>query len=160
MYTQAYAFGPKVNSLLSESSLSACKTWMLLQVRTLCILRYTRGVQGESKDQGQACAGANEGEGRRVCCYSSLTSSPSRAAGHLAQVPEIQTPPNLRATRPTPPARTSGHPALRKHPDIRPVALTSGLPCLRAVHLGRGPCTPSPLRLYILPLHVLGLALV
>ena len=27
---RAYAIGPKVNSLLSESSLSACKTWMLL----------------------------------------------------------------------------------------------------------------------------------
>src|SRR4051812_32102245 len=39
---RAYAIGPKVNSLLSESSLSACKTWMLLQAQTLCILRYTR----------------------------------------------------------------------------------------------------------------------
>ena len=38
-----------------------------------------------------------------------------------------------------------GHPARR--PDIRP-------PCLRAAHLGHGPCTPSPLRLYILPLHL------
>ena len=47
-----------------------------------------------------------------------------------------------------------GHPALRERLDIWPVARTSGLPCLRAVHLGRGPCTPSPLRLYILPLHL------
>ena len=40
MYTRAYGI-TKVNSLLSESSLSACKTWMLLQARTLFILRYT-----------------------------------------------------------------------------------------------------------------------
>ena len=65
MYTRAYAIGHKVNSLLSESSLSSCKTWMLLQARTLCILRYTRGDQGEPKDQGQGCAGAKEGEGFR-----------------------------------------------------------------------------------------------
>ena len=30
MYTRAYSIGHQVNSLLSESSLSACKTWMLL----------------------------------------------------------------------------------------------------------------------------------
>ena len=59
---QAYAIGHKVNSLLSESSLSACKTWMLPQARTLCILRSIRGDHGEPKDQGQVCAGAREGE--------------------------------------------------------------------------------------------------
>ena len=62
MYTRSYAIGPKVNSLLSESSLSACKTWMLLQAWTLFILRYTRGDHGEPKDQGQACAEAKEEE--------------------------------------------------------------------------------------------------
>ena len=56
------------------------------------------------------------------------------------------------------PARTSG-PSARisgvsgrpghstRRPDIRPI-------CLRAAHLGRGPCTPSYIRLYILP-HLL-----
>ena len=59
---QAYAIGHKVNSLLSESSLSACKTWMLPQALTLCILRSIQGDHGEPKDQGQVCAGEREGE--------------------------------------------------------------------------------------------------
>ena len=77
------------------------------------------------------------------------TSGPSRKPGHPA------------------PARKSGahhrrHPKLNQvspdirppGPDIRPVARTSGPLCLCAAHLGRGPCTPSSLRLYILP-HLL-----
>ena len=74
---QAYAIGHKVNSLLSESSLSACKTWMLLQARTLFIIRYTRGDHGEPKDQGQAFVKAKEGEGRRASCYRPRTSGPT-----------------------------------------------------------------------------------
>ena len=118
MYTRAYAIGPKVNSLLSESSFSACKTWMLLQARTLFILRYTRGDHGEPKDQGQACAEAKEGEGRRDSCYRSQTSGPS---------PDIRTSPDIR-----PDPRKSGthhrrHPKLNLvSPDIRPEAWTSG----------------------------------
>jgi hypothetical protein len=176
---RAYAIGPKVNSLLSESSLSACKTWMLLQARTLCILRYIRGDHGEPKDQGQVCAGAKEGEGRRASCYSGRTSGPwplksgppspnasggPRQPGHPAPRPGHPAPPEAPdiwrpiteagSRQPGHPAPAPGHPASRESPDIRPDARTSGLPCLRAAHLGRGPCTPSSLRLYILP-HLL-----
>ena len=112
MYTRAYAIGPKVNSLLSESSLSACKTWMLLQARTLCILRYTRGDHGEPKDQGQVCAGAKEGEGRRDSCYRPRTSGPS---------PDIRPDPRKSG------AHHRTHPKLNPvSPDIRPEARTSG----------------------------------
>ena len=108
MYTRAYAIGPKVNSLLSESSISACKTWMLLQARTLFILRYTRGDHGEPKDQGQACAKAKEGEGRRDSCYRPRTSGPS---------PDIRPDPRKSG------AHHRRHPKLNQvSPDIRPVA--------------------------------------
>ena len=103
-----YAIGPKVNSLFFESSLSACKTWLLLQARTLCILRYTRGDHGEPKDQGQACAEAKEGEGRRDSCYRPRTSGPS---------PDIRPDPRKSG------AHHRRHPKLNQvSPDIRPVA--------------------------------------
>ena len=106
MYTRAYAIGPKVNSLLSESSLSACKTWMLLQARTLFILRYTRGDHGEPKDQGQACVEAKEGEGRRDSCYRPRTSGP---------IPDIRPDPRKSG------AHHRRHPKLNQvSPDIRP----------------------------------------
>ena len=71
--------------------LSTRETWLLLQARTLCILRYTRGDHGEPKDQGRACAKAWK---RR------------RKKSQLLQAPDI---------RPQP-----GHPALPASPDIRP----------------------------------------
>ena len=75
---------------------------------------------------------------------------------HLAR----REPPDIR-----PSSRKSGAPSQKldpASPDIRPQrpdirrlgkARTSGPLCLRAAHLGRGPCTPSSLRLYILLLH-------
>ena len=152
MYTQAYAFGPKVNSLLSESSFSACKTWMLLQVRTLCILRYTRGDHGEPKDQGQACTEVKEGEGRRASYYSGRTSGPSldiqpdprkSGIGHPESNAKAQRSPDI---RPSPwtssSSRSPGHPApspgnpsphhkmqpepSKFSPDIQPEARTYG----------------------------------
>ena len=129
MYTRAYAIGPKVNSLLSESSLSACKTWMLLQARTLCILRYTRGDHGEPKDQGQVCAGPKEGEGRRASCYRPRTSGPS---------PDIRTPPVQRATAGHP--GQPRHPARHEAPDIRPQPGHPAPAC--AQRKGQGPMYP------------------
>ena len=84
--------------------------------------------------------------------------------GHPAPKPEHparREPPDIR-----PSSRKSGAPSQKldpASPDIRPQrqdirrlgkARTSGPLCLRAAHLGRGPCTPSSLRLYILP-HLL-----
>ena len=131
MYTQAYAFGPKVNSLLSESSLSTCKTWMLLRARTLCILRYTRGDHGEPKDQGQACAEAKEGEGRRASCYSGRTSGPSPDIRPLPRKSGIGYPENTRKEQHSPDIRPPcpGHPAPLEAPDIRPL-----LPEIRPLH--------------------------
>ena len=71
--------------------------------------------------------------------------SPRTSGSH----PGNPAPPNPRATNATTPARTSGLPS----PDIRRrlKARTSGLPFLCTVK-GRGPCIPSPPRLYILHL--------
>ena len=138
---RAYAIGHKVNSILSKPSLSSRETWLLLQARTLCILRYTRGDHGEPKDQGQACAEAKEGEGRRDSCYRPRTSGPSPdirtspdirpqpghpdQPGHPARPPEIRRP-----SQKTPEAEPSqpGHPARREPPDIRPSSRKSGAP--------------------------------
>ena len=49
-----YTIGHKVNSLLSEPSLSTCETWLLPHAWILHILRYDRDDHGESKDRGQA----------------------------------------------------------------------------------------------------------
>ena len=92
--------------------------------------------------------------------------------------------PEAEPSHPGHPAPRPGHPARREPPDIRPSSRKSGAPsqkldpaspdirpqrpdirrlgkartsaplCLCAAHLGRGPCTPSSLRLYILPLHL------
>ena len=120
------AIGHKVNPFLNASPFHSCETWLLLQARTLCILRYTQGDNGEPKDQGQVCAGAKEEEGRRVCCYSCWTS------GH---VPDIRPSPDIRPNTRNPahfyPKSTSvgqvspdirpgpGHPAPPASPDIR-----------------------------------------
>ena len=159
------AIGHKVNLFLNASPFHSCETWLLLEGRTLCILRYTRGDHGEPKDQGQACAEAKEGEGRSASSYSNRASG--RTPGHPAprDSPDIRPQPGHLAPhhrtsrRWTSPARTSGqrpgHPALREPPDIRPAARTSGT-CLCAENGPRAHVSPShlPLRglaLYILP---------
>ena len=48
------AIGHKVNPFLNASPFHSRETWLLLQARTLCILRYTRGNHGEPKEQGQS----------------------------------------------------------------------------------------------------------
>ena len=91
---QAYAIGHKVNSLLSEASLFTCKTWMLPQARTLCILRSIRGDHGKPKDQGQMYAGAREGE-PAATARAVLPPTPS---GTTAEGPQAVQPLNHRPT--------------------------------------------------------------
>ena len=114
------AIGHKVNPFLNASPFHSRETWFLLQARTVCILRYTRGDHGEPKDQGQACTEVKEGEGRRASCYSGQTSGPSWTSGPSPGNPAsaIQ-----RAPQRSSAARTSGHhpghPARPEAPDIR-----------------------------------------
>ena len=97
-----------------------------------------------------------------------------RQPGHTARGPDIRLFPSRRTSGPQPghpdPAYPESSETGHSSPDIRPAspdirhlakARTFGptpghpaAPCLRAAHLGRGPCTPSSLRLYILP-HLL-----
>ena len=106
------AIGHKVNPFLNASPFHLCETWILLQARTLCILRYTRGDHGEPKDQGQACAEAKDREGRRDSCYRPRTSGPS---------PDIRTSPDIRPNPRKSGAHHRRHPKLNQvSPDIRP----------------------------------------
>ena len=53
MGPQLYAIGHKVNSLLSESSLSTCETWLLPQTCVLCMTRNQEEGHGTARGIGQ-----------------------------------------------------------------------------------------------------------
>ena len=123
------AIGHKVNPFLNASPFHSRETWLLLQARTLCILRYTRGNHGEPKEQGQACAEAWK---RR------------RKKSQLLQAPDIRPqpghPPHQTANRPPSKKPSVAHtpapgcPASHEGPDIRPDARTSGPPaCVQLI---------------------------
>ena len=50
---QLYDIGHKVNSLLSESSLSTCETWLLPQTYVLCMNRNQEEGHGTPRIIGQ-----------------------------------------------------------------------------------------------------------
>ena len=50
---RTYAIGHKVNSLLSESSLSTCETWLLPQTCVLCMTRNQEEGHGTATSIGQ-----------------------------------------------------------------------------------------------------------
>ena len=122
------------------------------------IRSFTPEIRPPARTSGQPIQGAQK------------AAPMARTSGHH---PGHPAPPEARTSGPF--ARTSGpaYPESTKShstsPNIWPPSLdvqrlgkaqtsvsTPGHlpPCLRAVHSGRGPCTPSPLRLYILPLHL------
>lgn len=137
-------FRRKVIPFLDAFPLLSRETWILLQARTLCMLRNTQGDNGEPKDQGQARAGAKEGEGRRSWCNSRRISGqrprhPARAprtSGNILGHPA----PRQNSYRTGP--RQPRHPAHREPPDIRPPTRTSDA-YLRA-ETGQRPMYPSP----------------
>ena len=51
---RTYAIGHKVNSLLSEPSLSTCETWLLPQTCVLCMIRYLEESHGATTSNGRA----------------------------------------------------------------------------------------------------------
>ena len=51
---QTYAIGHKVNSLLSEPSLSTCETWLLPPTCVLCMIRYLEESHGATTTNGRA----------------------------------------------------------------------------------------------------------
>ena len=151
---RAYAIGHKVNSILSKPSLSSRETWLLLQARTLCILRYTRGDHGEPKDQGRACAEAwTRRRKKKNGARQDLPGSSGHPAGRSGPSPDdpddhpddpANVPEDTRScsTKPDHPDGHPDHPDPR-HPDHPGHPDHPDPACVR--DLGRSPCTPSPL---------------
>src|SRR5215216_3293220 len=52
MRPRTYAIGHKVNSLLSEPSLSTCETWLLPQMYVLCMTRNQEEGHGSARSIG------------------------------------------------------------------------------------------------------------
>ena len=53
MRPRTYAIGHKVNSLLTEPSLSTCETWLLPQTCELCMSRNQEEGHGSARSIGQ-----------------------------------------------------------------------------------------------------------
>ena len=153
MRPRPYAIGHKVNSLLFEPSLSTYETWLLPHAWTLHILRYNRDDHGGSKDQGQAWKrrrkkkqGQASGKpGTSGLCPELSAPGPSDLPGTSS--PGVQTSPECANSLDSPePGRnlpgTSGSRNFRPRPELPALPARS--------HLGRGPCTLSSPRLYIL----------
>ena len=51
---RTYVIGHKVNSLLSELSLSTCETWLLPPTCVLCMIRYLEESHGATTSNGRA----------------------------------------------------------------------------------------------------------
>ena len=159
---RAYAIGHKVNSILSKPSLSSRETWLLLQARTLCILRYQGFHREEAREQGELEAEdiREDGEEKRqgpdwpddpANATEDYRSPPPEAGssgprpGSSGPCPDVRT--ASRTSGPTPPpAESLDHPG--PHPDHPDQPGSSGFGpgssgqrlCAR---VGLSPCTPS-----------------
>ena len=60
MYTQAYAIGHKVNPFLNASPSHSYETWLLPNVKTLCVLRNRGDDHGDARSIGQVHTEADQ----------------------------------------------------------------------------------------------------
>ena len=119
---RTYAMGHKVNSLLSEPSLSTCETWLLPPTCVLCMIRYLEESHGATTSNGRASEDAKYKDQekelpkkiQRVDVRTTPDDRPLTASGRLAlggrPAPEDQPMPATElpsSGRPTP-HRTSG----------------------------------------------------
>ena len=129
---QTYTIGHKVNSLLSELSLSTCETWLLPPTCVLCMIRYLEESHGATTSNGRASEDAKykDQEKKLPESYSGRTTGQRRTsdAWTLSQPEEPVTTGPGHPSRP----RKSGalhrtHAKLKRvSPDFRPEARTSG----------------------------------
>ena len=140
-----------MTSFLSDITYYPLETWLLPKSDMLCMIRCQEDPPGDVHENGQVTKSMDEENQRKE----SRTPPRPRTSGPwsilLSSLPAAQ---HLQAPGIRPEPRNSARsPDIRRHaseptevastsPDIRP-------PCLRTVK-GRGPCTPSPPRLYIL----------
>ena len=85
MRPRLYAIGHKVNSLLSEPSLSTCETWLLPQTYVLCMSRNQEEGHGAARSLGQddEDTKCEEQEEELPESYSSRTSDDLRTTDDL-----------------------------------------------------------------------------
>ena len=104
---QLYAIGHKMNSHLSEQSLSTCETWLLPPTCVLCMIRYLEESHGATTSNGRASEDAKYKDQEKE-----LPKKLQRA--------DIRTTPDDR------PLTTSGRPALggRPAPEDQPTPAT------------------------------------
>ena len=101
--SQLYAIGHKVNSLLSEPSLSTCEIWLLPPTCVLCMIRYLEESHKATTSNGRASEDAKYKDQEKKMREATTTGRPAQ--------PE----------RPDPedPSRIHGRP---KPPDVRPLS--------------------------------------
>ena len=132
---RAYAIGHKVNSILSKPSLSSRETWLLLQARTLCILRY-QGFHGEeAREQGEPEAEDMHEDGEEKAPRTRVAGRSGRRPERSGQSPDDPDPgPDDPANstedyRSLPPEAGSSGPRPGSSgpcPDVRTASRTSG----------------------------------
>ena len=154
---RARALETKVTSFLSDITYDPLETWLLPQSRMLCMIRYQEDPPEDAREDGKVPKFTEEENQQKESRTAprSRTSSPwrcrlqQRTSGQVyrARTSGVQPghPAKARTSgqkprHPAPRYRTSrsfalqpGHPASPGVPDIRPVARTSGHPCLRTV---------------------------
>ena len=160
---QRYAIGHKVNSLLSEPSLSTCEIWLLPPTCVLCMIRYLEESHESTTSNGTASEDAKYKDPEKKLREATATGRPAQPG---RPAPED---PSRIPGRPKPPDRPdirhhlsrAKTPDVRHAPDDRTLAShrTSGTcrtsnACAPARVLGRSHLPFHWPRLYIL-LHLL-----
>ena len=124
---QTYAIGHKVNSLLSESSLSTCQTWLLPKSEVFCMIRYQEGPPEDAHEDVQVPKSTDEENQRKEPRASPRPRTSGQGPGHpapgassttAAQPPEATGPGHPAST-----ARTSGLSRAPGHPATSPEIL-------------------------------------
>ena len=119
MRPRTYAIGHKVNSLLSEPSLSTCETWLLPPTCVLCMIRYLEESHGATTSNGRASEDAKykDQEKKLREVYSLRTTGPRRTSDAW----RLHQPDRLQPRLPTAPGRPpdTGRPTTLRATDDR-----------------------------------------
>ena len=110
MRPRTYAIGHKVNSLLSEPSLSTCEIWLLPPTCVLCMIRYLEESHEVTTSNGTASKDAKYKDQEKELPEATATGRPTQP-GRPA--------PEGHASPRKPGQRTLQRPDVRPGPDVR-----------------------------------------
>ena len=124
MRPQLDTIGHKVNSLLSEPSLSTCETWLLPPTCVLCMIRYLEESHGATTSNGRASEDAKYKDQEKKLPEATAAGRPTtprlRTTGPLRTTVPATTEQNLwtsKEPRTSRNPRASGRPAPHGRPD-------------------------------------------